>query len=127
MSPSVEETAARFAEDVEFVRVDVSTDRRTATNHLVYGIPTLVAVRDDKILGRSVGFLAPEKVDEFFAGARDGDVAAVRLTAGERTVRFGVAAAIAAIGVVAVQPVVVVGALGFVAYAFADRLPRLRR
>jgi hypothetical protein len=127
MSPSVEDTAARFAQDVEFVRVDVSTDRRTARNYLVYGVPTLVAVRDDKILGRSVGSVTPERLDEFFAGARDGNVAAVGLTTSERIVRLGVAAAIAAIGVAAGQPVVVVGALGFVAYAFADWLPRLKR
>jgi thiol-disulfide isomerase/thioredoxin len=71
MLPSVEDGAARFAPDVEFVRVDVSADRRT--------------------------------------------------------VRLGVASAITAFGVVAAQPIVVVCALGFVAYAFADRLPRFRR
>ncbi len=127
MSPSVLDAESRFEDDVEFVHVDVPEDRHTAKNYLVYGVPTLVAVRDDRVLGRSVGSVTPEQLDAFFVGVRDGDVSAVRLTGGERAVRLGIAAVIAAIGAAAIQPVVVLGALGFVAYAFVDRLPRLRR
>jgi hypothetical protein len=127
MAPAVEETAARFVNDVEFIHVDVSQDRRIATKYLVYGVPTLVAVAGDKILGRSVGSATPEQLDVFFTGARDEHVARSRLSTGTRALRLGVAAAIAGIGIASVQPMVVVGSLGFVAYAFTDRLPRLRR
>jgi hypothetical protein len=127
MSPAVEETATRFSDDVEFVHVDVSKDRRTATKYLVYGVPTLVAVADDRVLGRSVGSTTPEQLDAFFAGARAEDVARPRLSTGTRALRLGVAAAIAGIGIASVQPIVVFGSLGFVAYAFTDRIPRLRR
>jgi thioredoxin-like negative regulator of GroEL len=127
MSPSVEETASRFADDVEFVPVDVSTDRVTAARYMVYGVPSLVAVASGKVLGRTMGSATQEQLDSFFAGARDRDVARSRLTTGERALRLGVAAAIAGIGLASAQPVVVVGALGFVAYAFLDHLPRFRR
>jgi hypothetical protein len=87
----------------------------------------LVAVSDDKVLGRSVGSASPEQLDAFFAGARAEDLARPRLSTGTRALRIGVAAAIAAIGIASVQPVVVVVSVGFVAYAFTDRIPRLRR
>jgi thioredoxin-like negative regulator of GroEL len=127
MSPSVEETATRFADEVEFVPVDVSTDRATAAKYMVYGVPTLVAVADDKVLGRSRGHATQEHLDSFFASVRDRDVARSRLTTGKRALRLGVAAAIAGIGLGSTEPVVVVGALGFVAYAFLDHLPWFRR
>ncbi len=69
--------------------------------------------------------MTPEQLDGFFVGVRDGDVSAARLTGDERAVRLGIAAVIAAIGAAAIQPVVALGALGFVPYAFVDRLPRL--
>lgn len=127
MSPSVSETAARFADDVDFVHIDVAEDRRTATEFMVYGVPTLIAVADDKVLGRSVGSSTLERLDAFFAGARDEDVARPRLTTTTRALRLGVSAAIAGIGIASAEPVVVFGSLGFVAYAFADRFPTLRR
>ena len=43
-----------------------------------------------------------------------------------KALRLGVAAAIAGIGIASVEPVVVFGSLGFVAYGFADRFPRFR-
>ena len=125
MSPLVAQVATKHSEDVEFVRIDVSVERRTAAKYLVYGVPTLVAVLDDKVLGRSVGSATREQVDRFFSDTRSHTVQRARLTTGERGIRLGVAAAIAGIGIVSAQPVVVVGALSFVAYAFADRLPRL--
>lgn len=124
MSPSVTQAAAKYSEDVELVRIDVSVDRRTAVKYLVYGIPTLVAVLDDKVLARSVGTARPDQVDRFFSDTRSHSVRRARLTTGERALRIAVAAAIGGIGIASAQPVVVVGALGFVAYAFTDRLPR---
>jgi thioredoxin-like negative regulator of GroEL len=124
MSPSVAQVAAQHSKDVELVRIDVSIDRTTAAQYLVYGIPTLVAVLDDKVLGRSVGSATPDQIDRFFSDTRSRSVRRARLTTGERALRLGVAAAIGGIGIASAQAVVVVGALGFVAYAFTDRLPR---
>ena len=124
MSPTVTEAAASHSGYVEFEHIDVSVERRTAAKYLVHRVPSLVAVLDDKVLGRSVGSATPEQVDRFFADTHSLKVERARLTTGERALRLGVAAAIFGIGIVSAQPMVVVGVLGFVAYAFADRLPR---
>jgi thioredoxin 2 len=59
VSPALEQLAARFAGRIKLVKVNVDDSPRLSERFDVKGIPTLLVLKEGKVLGRQTG-AAPE-------------------------------------------------------------------
>ena len=108
LTPFVDEVSDEFRDQVELVRVAVDREPEIAVGHAVRGVPTLIAITAGKETDRAVGAKTPAQLRRFFAGAASGTAAAVGLVPRERAIRILSGGAIAVIGVMAAQPLVIV-------------------
>jgi len=122
MTPFVRNASARFEERVELVEVDVAHNPDLVAEHSIKGVPTLIALNDGAVAGRSVGALSPRAISRLFDGALSGDAGRLTISPTERGLRLLAAIGVAAIATVTAQPVlqVAAGALGL--YALWDVL-----
>jgi thioredoxin 1 len=54
--------------DVELQEVDIEENADLATKYGVRGVPTMVLLEDGKEVGRKVGVLMADKIEEFVHG-----------------------------------------------------------
>lgn len=62
MNPIVDELEKEFAGRVEIVKINVDEDQAQASKYGVMSIPTYVVLKDDKEVGRKVGFTPKEEM-----------------------------------------------------------------
>jgi thioredoxin len=60
LAPAVERAACQFAGQLKVVKVNVDEAQGVATHLGVHGVPTLLLVRDGRLVDRHVGALGPE-------------------------------------------------------------------
>ena len=120
MGPSVRNAAAEYAGRVDFVEVDVAMSPDTVAEYSVRGVPTMLAISEGAVVGRSVGALSSHAISQMFAGA--GEVGRLTMSPADRGLRLLAAGGVAGVAVVAAQPLlwVVAGALAM--YAVWDLL-----
>lgn len=56
MKPVIEELKKELQDKVEFVEINVDEDQAQAAKYGVMGIPTFIVLKDEKEVGRKVGF-----------------------------------------------------------------------
>ena len=123
MTPVVRAAADEHEPDVELVEVDVAANRDLAERHSVRSVPTLVAVHNGEVAGRAVGAQSRRGIGEVFAGASDGRIRSIPLSATERSMRLGAAVAVGAIAYIAGQPLLYLAVIALIAFALWDRMP----
>ncbi len=63
MNPIFEELKKEFGDKVEFVEINVDEDPNMASKYGVMSIPTYIVLKDEKEVGRRIGFTPkPEMV-----------------------------------------------------------------
>lgn len=62
MKPMLEELEKELAGKVEVIRIDVDENQAEASRYGVMSIPTFVALKDDKEIGRKIGFTPKEEL-----------------------------------------------------------------
>lgn len=67
LSPILERVAARYAGEVELVKVDVDAAQATAQRYGVQGIPAVKAFRDGAVVAEFTGVQPEAQVERFFA------------------------------------------------------------
>ncbi|MBW3604320.1 MAG: tetratricopeptide repeat protein [Actinobacteria bacterium] len=68
LSPLLEQTAQRFADDVTVVKCNVDEAPRLAQQFQVQGIPAVKAFRDRRVVSEFVGLQPATAIEQFFAG-----------------------------------------------------------
>lgn len=120
MTPFVRSAADQYEGRVEFVEVDVADNPGLAADHSVRGIPTVVALNDGGVAGRSVGAMSPGAISQMFDGALSGEVGRLGISPAERGLRLLAAIGVAVIAAVSEQPILQVAAVGLGLYALWD-------
>lgn len=64
-APILKEVDEKFAERVTFAEIDTDENPVTAREYAVKGIPTLLIFSGGELVGRQVGYIAKDKVEEF--------------------------------------------------------------
>ena len=64
IAPVVEQLANEYAGKVKVVKVNIDENPRTPTNYDVRSIPTLLMVKDGKVVGQLVGAYPKPKIEE---------------------------------------------------------------
>ena len=67
LSPLLERVAARYADDIDVVKVNVDQAQRVAGTYRVQGIPAVKAFKDGAVVAEFVGLQPEAVVDRFFA------------------------------------------------------------
>lgn len=67
MAPLFEEAAARFALKARFVKVDSDEESATCNRFKLISIPTFVALKDNKEVGRKLGAMSAEELNAWVA------------------------------------------------------------
>ena len=65
IKPIIDEFVANNP-DIDYVRIDIEDDFDSAKAHNVLSIPTLIAIRDEEIIGRHTGTADYEKIENLF-------------------------------------------------------------
>ena len=65
IAPVLEELAAKHDGKMDVVKVDVDANNKSAADHQVSGIPTLVMYKDGKEADRKIGALPLEAYEDF--------------------------------------------------------------
>jgi len=64
MHPVIEEMAGKFKGKIEFAKVNVDDNSKLAEKFSVLSIPTLIIFKKGKEVGRIIGSLSQEKIEE---------------------------------------------------------------
>jgi thioredoxin 1 len=65
LSPVLEEVAGQMQGRVNFVKVDVDANQKTASSYEVTSIPTIILIKDGKEVGRIIGLRDAGKIKDF--------------------------------------------------------------
>lgn len=66
IAPILDELAGKFDGRVRVAKVNVDENRRIATAYQIQSIPTLLVIKDGKIVNRAVGFGGRSGVERLF-------------------------------------------------------------
>jgi thioredoxin-like negative regulator of GroEL len=110
--PAAVDVASTFNGEVRFREIDTSTNSQETRRHSVRGVPTVIAIRDDEVLGRFVGARSREEIAGMFAFVSAGERTRQTISQSDRTLRLGVAAAFGIAAVATGSPVLWVFAAG---------------
>lgn len=69
LTPILEAVAAEFAGQVSVAKVNVDQNQSIAGQFGIQGLPTLVAIKNGEVVGRSVGFANRSQVSSFIRTA----------------------------------------------------------
>lgn len=67
MQPTID-TFIGLNSDIEYIKLDVDLpeNKTLIQEHSVVGVPTLIAINDDKVLSRQTGASTKEKIEKLF-------------------------------------------------------------
>ena len=114
------DVASTFDGEVEFREIDTSTNSEETRRHHVRGVPTLVAIRDDEVLGRFVGARSRDEIAGMFASVCAGERTQQTISRPDRTLRLGVAVAFGVAAVATGTPILGVFAAGAAFFGIWD-------
>ncbi len=63
IAPIVDELAAAYGDQVNFVKVNIDDNQKTAATYGVRSIPTLILFKEGKVQGTIIGLVAKEKLE----------------------------------------------------------------
>ncbi len=120
MRPVANDVAGRFDGAVRLTEVDSTQDPVSPSRHRVRGVPTFIAIHKGTEVARAVGPRSSDQLAELFEAAVSGHQLRSSLSATDRKMRLGVAAAFAAAAVITSTPLLWVFAVAAVVFATWD-------
>ena len=121
--PILEKLAEEYAANVDFLAIDADKSRELLDQFQVAGIPTVLALRDGKIVGRVTGALNETGYRAMFDSLISRTEIRVSLSAFDRMLRLTAGALLLAVGVTT-SNWFVLGIGGIVSFlGFYDRCP----
>ncbi|MCA2000478.1 MAG: thioredoxin fold domain-containing protein [Chloroflexi bacterium] len=97
--PILAKLAKEFEGKVEFLPINADESRETLERFKIFGIPTVVAMRDGKEMGRVTGAQNEAGYRSMFEALAEGREVKAPMTAFDRILRLGAGAAFMIIGV----------------------------
>lgn len=97
--PILDKLAKEFANEVEFMPINADESREILEQYRVFGIPTVISLRNGKELGRITGAQNEAGYRAMFQALADGREVKVPLTQFDRMLRLGAGGLFLAIGV----------------------------
>jgi thioredoxin 1 len=121
--PILEKLAREHASAVTFLPINADDSREVLEQFRIAGIPTVIALRDGKEVGRVVGAQTEAGYRAMFAALAEGKVVKVPISAFDRALRLGAGLLLVSVGV-STGTWLVVGLGGLVAFlGIYDRCP----
>jgi len=65
VGPIVEELAEQFKDSIKVMKLNVDDSQKTALNHKVRSIPTIILFKDGEILDTLIGLVPKERLENF--------------------------------------------------------------
>ncbi len=118
--PTATEVAETFEGSVAFREIDATEHPDIAASYAIKGVPTIVAIHDDEIVGRYVGPRSKPDIVSLFESARSGDRTRRSISPTDRVLRVSVAAVFAIAAVLLGQPLLWVPAVGAASFGLWD-------
>jgi thioredoxin 1 len=97
--PVLEKLAKEYADKVQFMPINADDSREVLEQFRVYGIPTVVTLRDGKEVGRVTGAQGEAGYRAMFEALAQGKEVKIPLTAFDRMLRLGAGGLFVAIGI----------------------------
>jgi thioredoxin 1 len=97
--PTLESLAREYADRVDFLPVNADDSRDLLQQHGVFGIPTVLALREGKVVARATGARDEAAYRTLFKALADGTEIKPRMGAVARTLRLGLGALLIVIGI----------------------------
>ncbi len=97
--PILEKLAQEYAEKVNFLSINADNSPHVLQQFQVIGIPTVMALRDEKVLGRVTGAQSEASYRAMFDALADGNEVKVPLSAFNRMLRFSAGVLFIMIGI----------------------------
>jgi thioredoxin len=97
--PVLEKLANEFSGKVEFLPIDADASRDVLANFRVFGIPTVLAIRDGKVVGRVTGAQNEAGYRALFESLAEGGEVKFPMSTFDRTLRLGAGLLLIAIGI----------------------------
>ena len=96
--PILEKLAREYADNVDFLPVNADDSREVLEQFQVAGIPTVLALRDGKVVGRVTGAQNEAGFRAMFAALADGKEVKIPMTAFDRLLRLGAGTLLIGVG-----------------------------
>ena len=97
--PILEKLAKEYSEKIEFVPVNADESREVLQQFRVFGIPTVLTVRNGKEVGRVTGSQTESNYRAMFESLAEGKEVKIPLAPFDRMLRLGAGAAFMMIGI----------------------------
>jgi thioredoxin 1 len=97
--PTLDALGREYAGRIDFLPVNADESRDVLQQNRVFGIPTVLALRDGKIVGRTTGAKSEAAYRLMFEALADGREVKLPMGAFDRTLRLGLGALLLVIGV----------------------------
>lgn len=97
--PILEKLAGEYTGKVEFMPINADTSREVLEQFQVSGIPTVLALRNGKVVGRVTGSQSEVKYRALFEGLAEGREVKIPLTSFDRMLRLGAGTLFVAVGI----------------------------
>lgn len=121
--PILEKLAKEYGDRVEFMPVNADEAREVIEQYRVFGIPTVITLRDGKEIGRVTGAQNESGYRSLFDATANGAEVKVPLTSFDRSLRLGAGLLFVLIGI-STSNLLVAGIGGIVAFmGIYDRCP----
>ena len=121
--PVLEKLAKEYGEQVEFLPINADNSREILEQYRVYGIPTVISLRQGKEIARITGARNEDGYRVMFQSLADGGEVKIPLTPFDRMLRLGGGGALIIVGIVT-SNWFVTGIGGIVAFmGIYDRCP----
>jgi thioredoxin 1 len=96
--PILEKLAKEYNAKIEFMPVDADTSREVLEHFQVAGIPTVLAIRDGKVVGRVTGAQNEAGYRAMFEALAEGREVKIPIAPFDRMLRLGAGALLVAVG-----------------------------
>ncbi len=121
--PILEKLGKEYAEKVEFMPINADDSREVLEQYRVFGIPTVITLRDGKEVGRVTGAQNEANYRAMFEALSEGKEVKVPLTQFDRLLRLGAGALFVMVGI-STHNWIVAGIGGVIAFmGIYDRCP----
>ena len=96
--PILEKLAKEYSDTVEFMPIDADTSRDMLEHFQVIGIPTVLTLRDGKLIGRVTGAQNESAYRTMFDALANGREVKTPISSFDRMLRLGAGALLVAVG-----------------------------
>ena len=96
--PILEKLAKEYNDKIEFMPIDADTSREVLEQFQVIGIPTVLTLRNGKVVGRVTGAQNEASYRAMFEALADGKEVKIPMTSFDRMLRLGAGMLLAAVG-----------------------------